>query len=47
MLNVFLGLVLILGIYLGPMYFVGRWFAYAGIWLAAAMFFSICSLLAG
>lgn len=36
MLNVFLGLVLILGIYLGPMYFVGRWFAYAGIWLGLA-----------
>jgi Na+(H+)/acetate symporter ActP len=36
-LNVVLGMIAVLGLYLAPMYLVGHWFLYAGICLGAAL----------
>jgi SSS family solute:Na+ symporter len=36
-LNVILGMIAILGLYLAPMYLVGHWFSYAAICLGTAL----------
>ena len=37
LVNVVLGIIAVLGLYLGPMYVVGHWFGYAGLWLGAVL----------